>query len=106
MSDKNDKKDKNEKSIKDEKIYLRERVNRALDIPPDVFGGESLIELRGRNSVSIGGGGRILLYTPEEIRIELKRGCVSIVGKRLGCTSYHAGSVGIDGYICEIRFEG
>lgn len=102
MSDKTDKRDK---SAKDEKIYLRERVNRALDIPPDVFAGESLIELRGRNSVSIGGGGKILLYTPEEIRIELRRGCVCVVGQRLCCTSYHAGSVGIDGYICEIRFE-
>ncbi len=88
-----------------EKAGLRERISRHLDIPPDVFPGESLIEIRGRGSVTVRGGGRILTYTPEEIRIALKHGCLSVQGRRLVCTSYYVGAVGIDGCVCRIFFE-
>ena len=89
----------------DEKESLRERLCRGLDIVPDLLPGAGLIEIRGRNAMTVSGCGRILHYTPEEIRIRLKEGILSICGKRLSCTSYHAGAVGIDGYICRVSFE-
>lgn len=84
---------------------MRERLCRNLDIPPDLLPGAGLIELRGRGEMTVSGCGKILLYTPEEIRIQLKEGSLSVCGKRLSCTSYHAGAVGIDGYICRVSFE-
>ena len=88
-----------------ERPGFRERICRGLDIPPDLLPGAGLVEIRGRNSVTVKGCGRILVYTPEEIRIGLKSGCLSVTGKRLVCTSYYAGAVGIDGYICRVSFE-
>ncbi|MBE6547150.1 MAG: hypothetical protein E7668_06930 [Ruminococcaceae bacterium] len=90
---------------KKEQMGVRERLSKSLDIPPDLFGGQSLLELRGRESITLKGCGKILLYTPEEIRIALKKGCLRVCGKRLVCTSYHAGAVGIDGEIGGISFE-
>ena len=90
---------------REERGDWKERLCRKLDLPPDVFLGEGLVEIRGRNAVCIRGGGKILLYTPEEIRVALKRGCLRIEGKRLICTSYHAGAVGIDGLISRVSFE-
>ena len=84
---------------------LGERLCRALDIVPDALWGEGLIEIRGRGSVSVQGGGKILVYTPERIKIALSSGSVSIYGSRLNCTSYHAGSVCVDGRIGSVVFE-
>ena len=84
---------------------LRERLCQALDLAPDCFSGECLVELRGRYAVTVRGGGRILLYTPEEIRIALCRGCLCVVGERLVCSSYYVGAVGIEGLIGGIFFE-
>lgn len=96
---------KREKKNAREERGLRERLCQALDLVPDSLPRESLVELRGRNAMTVRGGGKILLYTPEEIRISLKRGCLSVVGKRLVCTSYYVGAVGIEGLICRISFE-
>ena len=83
---------------------LRERLSRSLDIPPDLFVGGSLIEIRGQNAVSVRGGGRILCYTEEEIRIALRTCVISVRGKRLICTSYCRGAIGIDGQIESVCF--
>lgn len=99
------KREKGTKETVERPMSMRERLCKSLDIPPDLFFGQSLLELRGRESMSIKGCGRILLYTPEEIRIALKKGCLRVCGKRLVCTSYHAGAVGIDGAIETIAFE-
>ena len=88
-----------------EKVSLRERMVKRLDIPPDLFPRTGLVELRGQNAVTVKGGGKILLYTPEEIRMGYGKGCLSVRGRRLVCTSYYVGAVGIEGYISEISFE-
>lgn len=88
-----------------EKADLRERLCRSLDLPPDCLPGAGLLEIRGQNSMTVKGCGRILTYTPELIRIGLKKGVLGIYGKRLCCTSYYVGAVGIDGWIEAIRFE-
>ena len=84
---------------------VRERICRQLDIVPDCLPGECMVELRGRHEVIVSGGGKILLYTPEQIRIALKRGALSVVGQRLVCTSYYVGAVGIEGLIFGVSFE-
>ena len=88
-----------------ERKALRERLCQALDLAPDCFSGECLVEMRGRYAVTVRGGGRIQLYTPEEIRIALGRGSLCVVGERLVCSSYYVGAVGIEGLIGGIFFE-
>ena len=84
---------------------FRQRLCRVLDLSPDCLPGEGLVEIRGRNSVMIRGGGKILIYTSEEIRIALKRGSLRIVGRDLSCTSYHVEAVGVEGLIDRVCFE-
>ncbi len=94
------------RSMKEEKREsFREKLYRNLDIEPDILPGGSTLELRGRNSMTVRGGGRILEYTPESIRLELGEGELSVRGARLICTSYRAGAVGIEGRIDGISFE-
>ena len=84
---------------------LRERICEALDIVPDTLPRAATVEIRGRNYMSIRECGRILLYTPEKIAVELPDSTLCIVGRRLVCTSYSSGAVRIDGYISAVCFE-
>lgn len=90
---------------KEEGERFRDRLCRRLDIVPDLVSGEPTVEIRGRSLVSVQGGERILTYTPEEIRIALKRGCVRIKGKDLVCISYYVGAIGVEGRIFCVCFE-
>jgi len=93
------------KKTRGERPDLRERLCHALDIMPDTLPRGWTVEIRGRNSISIKEGGSILTYTPEKISVKVPRGAVSVVGKRLCCTSYSSGSVGIDGHIDAVFLE-
>ena len=84
---------------------FRERLSRRLDLMPDLLGDAGLVEIRGRGAVTVRGGGKILLYTPEEIRISMPRSVLSICGEGLVCTSYYQGAVGVDGRIRGVFFE-
>lgn len=84
---------------------IKERICSALDIVPDTLPGEGMVEIRGRNYVNIKGGGKIVLYTPERISVELGEGEVSVIGRRLVCTSYNTGYVRVDGYITSVCLE-
>ena len=84
---------------------MKERICRALDLCPDVFAGESHIEIRGRGCVTVSGCGKILTYTPHTIRLSLKKGALLIEGERLLCSSYCAGAVRIDGCVRRVEFE-
>lgn len=88
-----------------EKMNLRERIDKALDIPPDFLPSETNIVLRGRNSLTVSGTKKILLYTPDEIRLELYESTLSVKGQRLICSSYHKDATGIDGQIVSVTFE-
>ena len=81
------------------------RICKSLDIPPDLLPKGTLIEIRGRSSLTLTGGGRILEYTPNEIRIAVKGGAVCVRGGSLQCTSYHVGAISIDGMIVSVCFE-
>ena len=90
-----------------EKDKLSERICRALDLPADLLPRHTAVEIHGRSSVKICGGGAILLYSPEEIRIALRgeAGWISVKGVALCCSSYNSGAVGIDGRVRSVSFE-
>ena len=67
-----------------------------LDLPPDILSGGMRAELRGRNLLTVQGCRRILTYTPTCIRLQMKDTVLAVRGRRLGCTSYLAGAVGVD----------
>lgn len=68
------------------------------------FGG-CMIEMRGRNTLTVGGCRRILTYSKEEISLLTKDGVLSVTGRDLTCISYFATDVGIEGDIAALRFS-
>lgn len=88
-----------------DRFPVSERICRALDLPTDILPHRTYVEIRGRSEVKICGGGAILLYSPEEIRIAAEGGCyISVRGYALGCCSYNMGAVGIEGRILSVSF--
>ena len=89
-----------------EQNSLRERLCRALELPPEILPKSTLIELHGESLLKIQGAGSILLYTPDEIRIGIakSKSFICVKGKGLSCSSYIMGSLGIDGKIRSIAF--
>jgi len=87
-----------------EKRPLSERLGTFLDVPADLLCGGCYMELRGRNDLRLQGCRSILVYSDTEIVFRLRRGVVRVRGRRLVCTSYHAGSVAINGRIDGIEF--
>ena len=91
-----------------EHIPKNERLCRLLDIPTDSLPFGYSMEIQGRSLLKLRGGGRITLYTPDEIRVALPRasGCtLSVKGARLSCVSYNKGTLGIEGCILSVSFE-
>ena len=97
--------DKNEKLPQAPRKTLAEKINKTLDIPPDVLPHGTLVSIRGRVSLSLSGRSSILLYTPEEIKLAIHKNILSVKGCRLVCSSYHAEEVRIDGRIDSVSFE-
>ena len=87
-----------------ERERLSELVCRYLGVAPDFLPSESMIEIRGRSYIMVHGAGKIIYYTPEEIRIRLKKSSLSVKGRGLVCISYHVDSVGIEGKISDLCF--
>ena len=87
-----------------ERIPLAERLAGRLDIPPDILNGIYL-ELRGRGNLTVRGCRKILLYTPEEVRLLLGSEVLSLRGAGLYCTAYRSGVIELDGRIDNISFE-
>lgn len=98
------KKKKQNVSVMHEGEGWRERINRVLDIPPDLWPRGTLIEIRGQEAMTVRGGGKILVYTPERISIAFDKGVLSVRGHRLVCTSYCVGALGIEGKIERVIF--
>jgi hypothetical protein len=92
----------------EEHIPKNERLCHLLDIPTDSLPFGYSMEIQGRSLLKLRGGGRITLYTPDEIRVALPRasGCtLSVKGARLSCVSYNKGTLGIEGCILSVSFE-
>jgi len=91
--------------MKNKNFSFRDRVRKALDIPPDVFPKETLIELRGRGAVTVKGGGAIRVYNDDIIKLAVKGGTVCVKGEGLSCSSYCRGAVTVEGRISAVVFE-
>ena len=64
-----------------------------------------MIVLRGRCGVTVYACRRILLYTPQQIRLSLQGGeAVAVCGERLYCSSFSQGTVDIEGKIEGVCF--
>ena len=75
-----------------------------MDIPADALGSGLRLDMRGRNTLIVHGCTGILDFSPTAIRLRLTDGELIVGGERLICTSYLAGAVGIEGYICAVTF--
>jgi len=64
-----------------------------------------LIVLRGQSHATLYGCRRILLYSPSEIRLCIGKREVSLVGERLLCTCFSAGSVTVEGHIVSVQYH-
>ena len=76
-----------------------------LRLPSDALFGETRIELRGLETMFISGCRRILKYSTDDIRLLVKGHCINISGCGLICTTYHYGTVTVEGCISSICFE-
>ncbi len=92
------------KEQKKEKRGIVEYLSMKAELPSDILAGEVRVELRGRNTMFLCGCRRISNYSPKLIVFEIKGGRVGIFGEGLICTSYHAGTVSVEGYISSVRF--
>ena len=90
---------------KSEKISFREQMCKSLDLHPDILERNTLIEIRDRYRTTICGSCRILSYSPTEVRLKTHDGELSVVGKRLFCSSYSTNFVEIEGEICDLSFK-
>ena len=99
------KKKRQEQEGETERVGMRERLCRSLDLAPDLLPGGSVIEVRDRHLLTLHGGGKILRYTPEEVCVAVRKGYLSVKGRRLFCNSYHIGAVCIEGEIDSLSFE-
>ena len=75
-----------------------------LDIPADISGDGLRLDMRGRHTLTVHGCRKILTFSPCEVSLALQDSILKIRGRRLICTAYLAGAVGIEGYICGISF--
>lgn len=94
-----------QKNGKSEKISLRERLCKSLDIQPDISERDNLIEIRGQHKITVRGTCRIISYSPDEVRLRTQRGELDIRGKRLFCSAYSTGSIEIEGLINDLSFK-
>ncbi len=75
------------------------------ELPSDILSGDFRIEMRGRNTLFIQGCRRILKYSPCLMEIAVKDLAVEVIGERLICSTYHDGTVSIDGYINTVNIH-
>lgn len=83
---------------------LSECLQSGLRLPSDTLAGEVRIEMRGRQTLFVSGCRRIIKYSPEHIIFAVKGYSIDIKGALLVCTTYHYGSVTVEGCICSITF--
>lgn len=65
---------------------------------------EPLVVLRGQREATVYGCRKILLYTPPEIRLRMRKKHLCILGEGLCCTSFSGGTVTVEGKIDAIRY--
>lgn len=103
MNNKQPKRGEKEKGER-ERSTLAEWLAVKLDIPADLSERGLRLDMRGRHTLTVHGCEGILGFTPCEVRLAVKDATLTVKGRRLICTSYLAGAVGVEGDICGITF--
>ncbi len=93
------------KNRADKRGGLVEFLSIKAELPSDALSGKFRLEIRGRNTLFIQGCRRILKYSPEQMIMGVKDFSVEVTGQRLICSTYHDGTVTIDGLISGIFFN-
>lgn len=88
---------------KDKRGFLELLAVKA-ELPNDVLGSDLRIELRGRHTLFMQGCRRILKYSPNEMIMSARGFDVVIEGERLICSTYHSGTVTVEGNVLSVRF--
>ncbi len=88
---------------KKEKFLTRFAIDTYL--PSDAFSGGFRTEIISDHEAVVYGIKSICDYTPENIILRHKCGCVSFCGNNLSCQSFVEGAVCIRGYISSVHFE-
>ena len=81
------------------------RFGEKLDIPREALPGGFGLSMSGQNELTVRGCRRILSYGADCISLSLGRVVLSVRGTELLCTVFEAGSVTVQGQICQIGFE-
>jgi sporulation protein YqfC len=81
--------------------FLRDSVS----LPSDAFAANFGIEMRGRGLLFMQGCRSIVKYSTTEMILAAKGFLVNIRGERLECTTYHGGTVTVEGRIDAIDFS-
>ena len=76
---------------------------RKTTLPCDTLAGEFRLEVRGRGLLFMQGCRRILKYSPEEMILAAKEFEVYIEGRNLICSTYHDGTVTVEGAILSLK---
>ena len=88
---------------KEDRSSIFSRVSRRAVIKNGFF--EPLVVIRGQGEMTVYGCRKILLYTPQEIRLSLRKRSFCITGESLCCTSFSGGAVTVEGRIESVRYE-
>lgn len=83
---------------------IKDKIRKGLELD-DVLCASDMLEVRGRETLTVRGCRKILLYTAQEIRLRLCEYVLVIKGEGLYCASYYAGAVRVDGEISSLEFE-
>ena len=83
---------------------IREFLSSKAVLPSDLLCDGFRLEIRGRNQIFISGCRRIIKYSPNEMIMAIKGFSVSVQGQRLVCSTYHAGTISIDGFVTDVVF--
>lgn len=75
-------------------------------LPSDVVAKDFRMEMRGRHTLFLHGCRRILKYSPQEMVMEAKGITVCVTGERLVCSTFHDGTVTVDGLLHGLLLEG
>ncbi len=92
------------KTEKEVKRGITEYLSSVSELPSDAMSGEVRIELRGRYQLFITGCRKIIKYSPTLMILAVKGDKLSVGGERLVCTSYHGGTIAIEGKIISVIF--
>ena len=80
------------------------QIDNQFDLPKDVMYGELLGQIVGRNRLIIENYKRLLLFLPNEIKIQCCRDFITITGKQLKISYFNQETIMIEGEIGEISF--